>query len=393
VRKIAFVVQRYGKDVAGGAEEHCRQVAERLTDAFDVEVLTTCAKDYLTWENHFRPGTQKTAGVRVRRFPVARQRKVRAFGRFSKRIYDRPHTFAQEAEWMDRQGPDSPALLDFIKNKREDYDLFIFFTYLYPPTFHGLPIVADKAVLIPTAHDEAPIRLDLYRSLFHLPRGIIFNTDGERAFVHGRFHNDYIPWTIAGVGIDIPPAAAESPKEEYLLYLGRADVAKGCGELFDFFLRYKKSRPSPLKLLLAGEAKMRLPRSDDIVPLGFVSTAHRDALLAGARALVMPSRHESLSMVTLESWAAGTPVLVNGGSVVLADHIGRCGGGLPYRSFKEFCAALDGDFSSEERRRSMGRCGREYVEENYTWDRIRGIYVSFINSTIDGTQRGRESRD
>lgn len=393
MRKIAFVVQRYGRDVAGGAEEHCRQVAERLADVFDVEVLTTCAKDYLTWENHFRPGSKKSAGVRVRRFPVARTRKVRAFGRFSRKIYDRPHTFAQEAEWMDRQGPDSPDLLDFIMKKRGDYDLFIFFTYLYPPTFHGLPIVADKAVLIPTAHDEAPIRLEMFRSLFHLPRGIIFNTEGERTFVQEKFRNGYIPWTIAGVGVEFPSFAAEAPKDEYLLYLGRADVEKGCRELFDFFLRFKKEHPSPLKLLLAGEAKMRLPRSADITPLGFVSNSQRDTLLAGARALVMPSRHESLSMVSLESWAAGTPVLANAGSKVLADHVLSSGGGVLYKSYEGFRTALEKDLAPEDVRHAMGRAGRAYVKKHYSWEKIRGIYVSFINSAIDRIQRGRESRD
>lgn len=393
-KRLAFVIQRYGGEVVGGAEELCRQVARRLTSSYEIEVLTSCARDYLTWADHFPAGEDQEDGVRIRRFPVSRPRRVRAFGRLSKKIYDSPHTFAQEAEWMDRQGPDLPGLIDHIREKGGSYDLFVFFTYLYPPTFHGLPLVADRSLLVPCAHDEAPIRLGLFRGLFHQPRGIIFNTDEERAFVHRTFHNEHLPWTVAGAGIDMPAVEAPSPgSEPYLLFLGRADVEKGCEDLFTWFSRYKKERPSGLKLYLAGEVKMRLPRSDHIVPLGFVSTAARDTLLAGARALVVPSRHESLSLVALEAWAAGTPVLASGKSAVLADHVRRSGGGRLFENYGEFRAHLDGDLSSGSERRAMGTAGRRYVREHYSWDKIRDLYVSFIDAAIDRVKRGRESRD
>jgi glycosyltransferase involved in cell wall biosynthesis len=394
MNRIAFVVQRYGKEVVGGAEELCRQVAVRLAPDYEIDVLTSCARDYLTWADHYKPGTQKSGGVRIRRFPVSRPRRIRAFGRLSKKIYGRPHSFAQEAEWMDMQGPDLPGLIDYIRTRGDRYDLFVFFTYLYPPTFHGLPLVAEKSILIPCAHDEAPLHLDLFRPLFHQPRGFIFNTEEERLFVQRTFRNRDIPWAVAGAGIDLPGTLPPAPdSEDYLLFLGRVDVEKGCQDLFRLFLRYKKEAPSPLKLFLAGEVNMRLPQSQDIVPLGFVSTAARDTLLANARALVVPSRNESLSLVALEAWAAGAPVLASAASAVLAEHVRRSGGGKLYENYRSFKSQLDGDLSRKAQRKGMGSAGRRYVEKFYSWERIRDIYISFIDSTLCRVKRNRESRD
>ena len=383
MKRLAFVIQRYGRDVNGGAEELCRQVAERLAGRFETEVLTTCARDYLTWANHYRPGKENIDGVGVTRFPTVRTRRVRSFGRLSSRLYRSAHTFAEEAEWMDRQGPDAPGLYRHIESRRDEFDLFVFFTYLYPPTFFGLPLVAEKSLLVPCAHDEPPLRLGLFRSLFHLPRGLIFNTDGERRLVHETFRNSHLPWVVGGAGVvlpTLPDAAADTA--DYLLYLGRVDVEKGCGELFDFFGKYKERHPSPLALLLAGEAKMKIPRRSDIVPLGFVSEASKASLLAGARALVMPSRHESLSLAALESWAAGTPVLAHRGSTVLADHVERSGGGWLYSGYRDFSRSLDIILSDGASRSLLGKAGRDYVARNYSWERVLGTYETFLHEMI-----------
>ncbi len=384
MKRLAFVIQRYGRDVNGGAEELCRQVAERLCGRFEIEVLTSCARDYLTWENHYRPGRETLEGVTVRRFPTARTRRVRSFGRLSNRLYRSDHTFAQEADWMERQGPDVPDLYRHIESHRDGFDLFVFFTYLYPPTFFGLPLVAEKSLLVPCAHDEPPLRLGMFRALFHLPRGLIFNTEGERKFVHQRFRNSHLPWIVAGAGVVVPALPdSKGDAAEYLLYLGRVDVEKGCGELFDYFEKYKARHPSSLALLLAGEPKMRIPRRSDIVPLGFVSEASKASLLAGAMALVMPSRHESLSLAALESWAAGTPVLAHGGSAVLADHVEHSGGGWLYSGYRDFSRALDLVLTDGPARSRLGRAGRNYVARNYSWERVLETYEKFFHRAIE----------
>jgi glycosyltransferase involved in cell wall biosynthesis len=393
MKPLAFVIQRYGKDVNGGAEVLCRQVAERLAPETPIEVLTTCARDYLTWADHYPPGREEIDGVGVRRFPVARRRKVRAFGRFSKKVYGRSHTFAQEGEWMDRQGPDVPELHRFIAAHRDDYDLFVFFTYLYPPTFFGLPQVAEKSLLVPMAHDEPPLHLGIFRSLFHIPRGLIFNTDEERRFVHETFRNDHLPWTVAGAGIDIPPSApSASPGGDYFLYLGRVDVEKGCGELIDLFQRHKKKHPSDVKLYLAGDVNMEVPKGGDIVPLGFISARSKATILAGARALIVPSRHESLSLAALEAWAAGVPVIANRGSRVLVDHVEESGGGWLYSGTREFTRCLVKVSDDIDGRRQAGLAGKRYVTRHYGWPKALNSYRRFFRKMLrqvgaDGADR------
>lgn len=279
---------------------------------------------------------------------------------------------------MERQGPDVPLLYEHLAAHRDKYDLLLFFTYLYPPTFFGLPLVADRSLLVPCAHDEPPLQLGIFRSLFHLPRGIIFNTDEERRLIHDTFRNGYLPWIIGGSGVDLPEGAVPEKSEDYLLYLGRVDVEKGCGDLFDFFRRYKEKRSSSLKLILAGEVKMKVPRNRDITPLGFVGAQSKTALLANARAVVVPSRYESLSLVALESWAVGTPVIARRDSPVLAEHLERSGGGWLFGGFREFTRALDESIADDALRRRYGLAGRKYVERNYGWEGVLTSYRTFL---------------
>jgi glycosyltransferase involved in cell wall biosynthesis len=386
-RKLAFVVQRYGPEIDGGAEYECRRVAEALAPSHDVEVLTTCARDYLTWRNVYRPGLETVSGVRVRRFPVDRPRRVRAFGRYADWLYAHPHTFFQEAEWVRRQGPLALGLIDWVRAHADDHDGFVFFTYLYLPTLLGLPLVARKAVLVPTAHDERPIYLDLFRGLFRLPRGLIFQVEEEQAFVEARFHTGHIPSAVIGGGVEpVPDAQPERFRRQtglagpYVLYVGRVDVEKGCRELIEAFLAWRGRRREPLSLVLMGTVAMRLPRDPGLIALGFRPEAEKWDALTGATALVMPSPHESFSFVLLEAWAQGTPVLATAGSPVLRGHVERSGGGLLYDgSAGDFAARLDALLADEGLCKQLGERGRAYVEARYRWPTITHQYRDFLD--------------
>jgi glycosyltransferase involved in cell wall biosynthesis len=384
VSRLLFVVQRYGREVLGGGERLCREVALRLSGRYRVTVLTTCALDYLTWKDHYPAGESADGEVRLVRVPVVKERKVRSFGRLSETLYRKPHSLSDEAEWMERQGPDAPGIPAFIEAERGSHDLFVFFTYLYPPTFYGLPLVADRALLVPMAHPEEPLRLSIFRYLFGLPRGFVFNTPEERDLVHRTFGTGWKPDTVAGVGVELPGAVIpHSSDAPYLLFTGRLDVQKGLDELFDFFTRYVAERPGlRLRLLLAGERKMKLPSHPAIAHLGYVSEEDKQRLLAGCRAAVVPSPHESLSISALEAWAHGKPVLANGRSDVLRGQCRRSGGGFTYRDYGEFAAALDRVTASPDLAAALGEQGHAFVASEYTWQAVEGRWTAFLDRML-----------
>lgn len=388
--RLAFVVPRYGREVIGGGELHCRQIAERLARHCAVDVLTTCALDYETWADHYPPGDETINGVRVRRFAVRRPREPAAFRAVTERIFHGPRTILDEVAWMVQQGPCSPDLLDAIRGGRHEYDLFVFFIYLYFPTYFGLPLVPDKAVLVPLAHDEPPFHMDLFRAVFHLPRLVVYQTAAERELVgwkHGvALGSDIV---LAG-GLDPPPDADPAAfraryrlfDDPLLVYVGRINESKGCDELVAYFDAYKRTRPGRLKLVLVGPAEMALPRRPDLLAPGVVSEEEKYAALRAASVFVMPSRFESLSYATLEAWQCGVPALVSGASAVLREHCHAGGGGLYYRDYAEFAAALDVLLADAALRGALGERGRGYVADTYLWDLVEARYLQAFRALV-----------
>ncbi|WP_201785168.1 glycosyltransferase family 4 protein [Methanofollis ethanolicus] len=291
-------------------------------------------------------------------------------------------------EWMKLQGPYSGPLLEFLSENRTNYDAFIFFTYLYCTTFFGLPLVGDRALLVPAAHDELPIYLSIFEGLFHAPRMILYNTEEEQQFVTSKFHTGAIPSDIIGTGIDVPEGIDPSAFEQkygvrnFIIYVGRIDESKGCKELFDYFIRYKSETDSPIKLVLMGKAVMDVPENPDIVPLGFVSDQDKYGGILASELLVMPSPFESLSIVLLEAWHCTRPVLANGNCAVLKGQCSRSNAGLWYRNYDEFKECLDLLLRHKELRDLMGKQGKKFVEANYNWEIVEKKYLQSIGKFI-----------
>ena len=379
--RIAFACQRYGPEVNGGSELHCRQIAERLAAYYDVTVYTTCARDYTTWANAYPPGEEDINGVHVRRFPVAKEREQKAFDRISQQVFGNPdHTDRQEEEWIDRQGPYCPELLRVLQDEHRQYKRVLFMTYLYWLTARGLPLGFENALLIPTLHDEPPAYLRHYRKVFAAARGIAWNTEEEKAFAEKQFPcvKD-TPGIMVGVGIDGPqgelPEIPESIRgKRYIVYAGRIDESKGCGEMFAFFRRYRENNPGDLKLVLMGKQVMEIPGDGDIVSLGFVTEEMKFAVMKDALALVLFSRFESLSMVVLESMMMRRPVLVTGHCGVLKAHCQKSNAGLYFENYPEFEGALNYLTSHPAVYEAMRANGERYVRQNYRWDVIVDKY-------------------
>ena len=383
-KKIALVNQRYGLEVNGGSELHCRQYAERLTEWYDVEVLTTCALNYTDWSNHYPAGESVINGVTVRRFPVEKKRNERLFSKLSNQVLNSPVSEKEEERWIDEQGPYCPACVEYIKEHHKDYAVVIFMTYLYYLTAKGITANLDNALLLPTAHDEKPLYLNYYRKVFESAKGIIYNTAEEKALIDSRFKIEEIPSVITGVGIEAPnesklfDAKAKYGLDDYIIYVGRIDENKGCGTLFRYFSEYKKRNGGDLKLVLVGKSVIDIPKNDDIIYLGFVTDEEKFSLIKDARVTVLASEFESLSMIALESLFYGVPVLLNGRCAVLKGHCRRSNAGLYFKNYFEFEGALNYLCTHPEQYGIMRDNARKYVNENYRWDTIMTRLREFI---------------
>lgn len=383
--KIAFVVQRYGEEINGGAELHCRYVARHLRKNAEVEVLTTCARDYITWRNHYPEGVHELDGIPVRRFRVERERDPLAFGRIQDDLLRYPHQEADELRWMDEQGPHSPELIRFIKRNQNDYQFFIFFSYRYYHSFHGVRAVPHKSLLVPTAEEDAIIHFPIFRGLFHLPQGFVYNSVEEKRLINSISSNYQIPGDVVGVGLEVPEKSdPESFRKKFnlnspfLLYVGRIDENKGCGQLFDYFLQFQSETRSNWKLVLIGSPVMKIPQDPRIVHLGFLSDSDKFDALAACDILMMPSFYESLSMVLLEAWAMEKATLANANCRVLMGQTIRSNAGLFYSEYPEFRRALEYLQRRPDIRRALGLNGRRFYYDNYRWEIIEKKYMNLI---------------
>lgn len=384
--KLGFVVQRYGAEIAGGAEYHCRLIAELLKDHAEVDVFTTCALDYVEWKNHYQQGEEILNGVRVTRFPVARERDILRFAALSDAILSPRHTTEDEEAWMDAQGPCAPALRDHVVRVAEQgrYDALIFFSYRYWTTCRSLLPSRTPALLAPTAEDDGLYRLPLFRPMFEATTQFVFNSVEERLMLETALGRP-LPGEIVGVGSALPASMDEAGfrrrfgiEGPFLLYVGRIDLNKGCPELFDHFLRYRKETGSSLSLVLIGRAVLPIPRDPAVRAIGFVEDADKWNALAACLALAIPSRLESLSMVTLEAFWAERPVVANAHCAVLRGQCRRSGGGLYYTNYDEFRGILETLETDAPLRARMGRAGHAYFEQNYAWPVILEKYLRLI---------------
>lgn len=411
--KIAIVVQRYGPEINGGAELHAKLLAEKLSSLYEVEVLTTCAIEYEFWDNHYSEGAESVNGIKVRRFKTLKK-DLKKFNKLSKTVRNiykygnrklTPLNFAYLLykrkkynkkrfnfnEWLEAQGPFAIDLIHFIKEEKENYKAFIFFTYLYHPANMGIREVADKSILIPTAHDEPQFYLEGYKTIFSLPKFIIYNTQTEKDLVEQVYpQTKRINSEIAGIGFDDYDTSIGKLPEylsagKYFVYVGRIVEDKGCAMMIGYFRDFKKNHPEyhDIKLVLAGKNALdeTITQGEDIILTGFVDHELKNALIANAAALIMPSFYESLSLITLEAMLMKVPVIVNRNCEVLHHHIEKSKTGKSFAGSTEFSEALlfyltrTLDASAAE-----GNRAKNYVLGNYSWDSVINTFNSAVKT-------------
>lgn len=411
--KIAIVVQRYGSEINGGAELHAQLLAEKLSLTYDVEIITTCAIEYEFWNNYYPEGIEIINNIKVRRFKTLKK-DLKRFNKLSKivrylykynnrklSILNFPYLLYKRIkynkkafsfnEWLEVQGPFSIDLISFIKEKKEDYKAFIFFTYLYHPTNIGSREVAEKSILIPTAHDEPQFYLDGYSQLFSSSKFIMYNMQTEKDFVEKVYpQTKNIQSEIAGIGFDdYDTSISELPEylspNKYFIYIGRIVEDKGCVMMIEYFKLFKNIHPEyqDIKLVLVGKNSLdeKLTEGDDIILTGFVDHTVKNTLLTNACALIMPSFYESLSLITLEAMFLKKPVIVNKNCEVLYSHIEKSETGKSFTNSMEFSQALTFYMKQTQENLTLeGNKTKNYVMKNYSWDSIINKYNSAIKS-------------
>ncbi|HKZ32238.1 MAG TPA: glycosyltransferase family 4 protein [Vicinamibacteria bacterium] len=375
--RLAFVIQRYGLEVNGGAELHCRWLAERLARRHQVEVFATRALDYLEWRNHYPKGTELVNGIPVHRSTVKRTRNARAFASLSNICFHEAHTREEEEAWVRENGPYSPELVKAVTAARARFDRVFFYCYRYYHSYHGVPAAAERAILVPTAEEDPAIRLEIMKPLFRAPRGLVYLTPEEQALVEDASGNASLPSVVIGSGINLPEAdpaldfrRKHGLERPFVLYVGRIDRNKGALTLFAYFKKFLEEQRADVDLVLAGKPAVPIPDHPRIRHVGFISEEEKVAALRQCRLLVMPSPYESLSVIVLEAWKLGVPVLANARCKVLAGQCLRSNGGLFYHGYAEFAEGLRLLLEQNELAASLGRQGQAYVEREYSWETI-----------------------
>ncbi len=377
--RLAFVCPRWLEGgSAGGAETLLRALAVHAAAAGrEVEFLTTCATDHVSWRNARPPGAETRDGITVRFFPV---NETRDEGRFLS-IQDRfcrggEVTPEEERQWLDH-GVNSPDLAAHLREHIGRYDRVLAGPYLFALTHAALAVAPEKSWLVPCLHDEPFATLGVTRTLFGSVAGFLFNADPERALAR-RLYGELAPSEVVGLGLDpfeADPsafAARHGLADPYLVYCGRREAGKGTPLLLDYFHAFRERMGRALRLVLTGSGPVDPPDGSaaQVLDLGFVSEAEKREAMAGALAFCHPSVNESLGIVLLEAWMARTPALVHAGGAVLPDQCRRSGGGLWFRDYAEFEEAVMLLLDRPDLRNALGAAGRRFVETEYAWDAV-----------------------
>ncbi len=395
--RVAIVVQRCHERLVGGAEALAWQYAQLLAAHCEVEVLTSTASDYMKWENDLPEGEERREGVRILRFPVARGRgdyfhalhrnMLGAFDASRERAPDQRYCWPEslEEEFLRAQGPLCPGLMAHLAEHGNDYAAVFFLTYLYPPTLDGVRALRHRRWgLVPCLHDEPPAYLKTIAWMARAAPRILWNTRAEQRL------GERI-WNVEGgkvvsMTVETTPVAAAIEPNPYLLYCGRIDVNKGCAQLIEGFLAWKRAHPaSPLELVLTGHDVLGVGSRPGVRYLGFVEERRKFELMAGAVAFVQPSPYESLSIVLLEAMAQRTPVIVNAECEALLEHVEASGSGLAYRGEAEMLAAFDAVLALDRDQRALhGERGRAHVVAHYGREEVRARLLDEVAALAAG---------
>ena len=389
MKKIAFVIPWYAEKIPGGAEMETREVTKHLREAgMNVEILTTCVKEFVSdWGvNYYPEGTETILGVPVRRFKV-KKRDAKAFDEVHINLMNGILTSDEEEQVFINEMANSPALYKYIPEHKDEYTAFVYIPYMFGTTYFGIKACPEKAVMIPCFHDEAYVYMKIFRELYSQAAGMIFNARPELELTERVYDTENVEKIVMGIGMDVDlktdPAAFRKKfgiNEPFIIYAGRKDMGKNVHTLLKYFGEYKKRNPSDLKLVLIGGGEIDIPESaaKDVIDLGFVDIQDKYDACGAAEFLCQPSKNESFSLVIMESWLCGRPVLVHEHCEVTKNFVRESSGGLYFGDYFEFEGCLDYFLNNKDISAAMGLNGRQYVLRNFDWNIIIDRYREFF---------------
>ncbi len=390
-KKLLFIIQRYGKEVNGGAEDYVRQYANHLLPYYDIDVYTSTAKNYDTWKKYYHSGKTNLDGVNVYYFNSPKRKVIRQS--ISMSLLEKNNNRQNGFKFLKRQGPYIKQINRKIKKNYDKYQAILCFCYLYYPTYASIILAKEKGILIPFLHEEPYAHYQIMQDEFKYAKRIIYQTEEEKQtaisiFKENATNKDNI---ILGIGIEEERKTSDQilkkyhlENQKYLIYIGRIDASKGVKDLIDNFLYYKRiNKDKEYKLVLVGGLYLDIPTNEDIIATGFINEDEKYTLLKHADILINPSKYESLSIVILEAFAYQKPVLVNEESAVLKGQVERSNAGLYYQGRNEFVKMLQFLITNHDIRNQMGKNGLDFVNRNYRWDIVIKKLRNFIEKEQD----------
>lgn len=395
MKKIGVVTPWFGMDIPGGAEAEARGLALHLTQAgVKLEVLTTCVKEFASdWNvNYHKEGLTQEQGIAVRRFRV-RKRDTSAFDAVNRKLIHNQIPLTKEEEKIFvKEMVNSPRMYAFMKEHVDEYAVFLFIPYMFGTTYYGMQVCPQKSVLVPCLHKESYMTLALYKKLFRGIGGMIFLAQPEYELAQSVYNLSQVKTAVIGAGVDTNleyNARRFREKyqisDEFILYAGRKDMGKNVHTLVQYFAEYRKRNDTSIKLVLIGGGSVEIPqhRKGDVIDLGFVPIQDKYDAYGAAMMLCQLSANESFSIVVMESWLCGRPVLVNAACEVTKWFVQESGGGLYARDYFEFEGAVR--YVEEHPREAgrMGQNGKEYVKEHFSWDVVVKRYVKFLYNVLE----------
>lgn len=378
---MAIIVPRYGEQIVGGAETLARTLAEYMAQQqWNVTVLTTCAQDYVSWENSLPEGTVVYNDVTIRRFPITSWDAA-----VHNQLNIRLNTYfflplADQYQWLS-SGPHASGLYTYLQEHKEDFDTILVLPYLSTITQYAAWVAPEKTLLIPCLHEESHAFMELLHRLMETVKGVLFLTPEERTFALDTLLLSLKRHTVMGMGLDYPTDSlplVNLPNVPYIIAASRLETGKNLALLYEYAQRYV-DEGGELKLLLLGAGNFTPLEHPVFETLGFVPHEQKLAYMRGALALCQPSLMESFSIVIMESWQMGRPVLVHRDCAVTSGHVNRSGGGFTFASYKTFADAIDRlkDYPNEAA--LLGKRGKQYVFANYRWPLVATRLQNFLD--------------